>query len=119
MVAGHCPALLQSGGESQSAAGELGRSSGHRSELFKVTVPLNENSLMKWSGEVQHGLETCPRSWISMSQHIHKALVESKYLLGGLHVHSEANVPLKYKIQNCQVKQILLLPTVEKGHTHT
>lgn len=53
--------LCCSSGESMSAGGDLGLSSGRRSELFKMTVPLNENSLAKWEGEVQHGLKNLPQ----------------------------------------------------------
>lgn len=44
-----------------SAGRELGLSSRQRSELFKMTDALTENTQPNGSGGVQHGLENLPR----------------------------------------------------------
>lgn len=80
-----------------SAGGELGLSSGHRSELFKMTVPLNENSLTKWEGEVQHRLKNLPQELDQYVKACPQSTCGREIPTGGLHVHSGADIPLKYK----------------------
>lgn len=79
----------QAGGEPMSAGRELGLSSRHRSELFKMTDDLTENTQPNGSGGVQHGLENLPQKldqYQSMSAKKHLCKVdtycEAAYLFG-------------------------------------
>lgn len=115
-MAGQCQALVQSG-ESQPADGKLGLSSGHRSELFKMTVPLNENSLMKWewggwtwAGKPAPSVGSVCQSM--STKHLRKV---NTYWGAACSFRGKYTIKIQDTIsEKYQVKQILLLPTVQK-----